>query len=118
MHLIQMITKQSNRFLTKWKTKTIKEEFKMKDIYTKELNKLAIGLIKRGIPFKFNTYFNGGQIDWGTCDAICHDGSYGKFDGLLEIMGDLVDETKTGDTVEGWLTAEEILNRIDAKRET
>lgn len=87
----------------------------MKDIYMKELSKLAIGLMKRNIPFSFTAFMNGGKIDWGTCDAICHDGSYGKFDGLLEIMGDLVDETKTGDTVEGWLTAEDILNRIDEK---
>lgn len=30
-------------------------------------------------------------------------------------MGDLVDKNKTADTVEGWLTAEDILNRIDKK---
>lgn len=88
----------------------------MKDIYTKELNKLAVGLIERGIPFEFNSLHNGGIIIWGACDAICHDDSYGKFDGLLEIMGDLVDKTKTTDTFEGWLTAEEILKRIDNKR--
>lgn len=87
----------------------------MKNIYTKELNKLANGLIERGIEFTFTAFMNGGKIDWGTCDAICHDGSYGKKTGLLEIMGDLVDETKTMDTVEGWLTAEDILNRIDEK---
>lgn len=88
----------------------------MKDIYMKELSKLAIGLMKRNIPFSFTAFMNGGKIDWGTCDAICHDGSYGRQDGLLEIMGDLVDEIKTGDTVEGWLSADEILTRIDAKR--
>ena len=87
----------------------------MKNIYTKELNKLANGLIERGIEFTFTTFMNGGKIDWGTCDAICHDGSYGKEGGLLEIMGNLVDETKTEDTVEGYLTAEDILNRIDER---
>ena len=87
----------------------------MKNMYTRELNKLASGLIERDIVFTFTAFENGGKIDWGTCDAICHDGSYGKEYGLLEIMGDLVDKTKTGDTVEGWLTAEEILNRIDEK---
>lgn len=88
----------------------------MKEIYTKELNKLAIGLIERGINFKFENFYNGGVIDWGDCDAICHDGSYGREEGLLEIMGILVDETKTNDTVEGWLTADEILKRIDERR--
>ena len=87
----------------------------MKNVYAKELNKLANGLIERGIAFKFTAWMNGGIIDWGTCDAICHDGSYGNCCGLLEIMGDLVDRTITGDSVEGWLTAEEILDRIDEK---
>ena len=87
----------------------------MKNIYMKELNKLATGLMKRNIPFSFVAFMNGGKIDWETCDAICHDGSYGKEAGLLEIMGELVDKTKTMDTVEGCLTAEEILNRIDKK---
>ena len=87
----------------------------MKDIYMRELSKLATGLMERNIPFSFTAFMNGGKIDWGTCDAICHDGSYGRFDGLLEIMGDIVDEAITEDTVEGWLTAEDILNRIDKK---
>lgn len=86
----------------------------MKEIYTKELNKLAVGLIERGIPFEFNSFYNGGIIIWDNCDAICHDGSYGREKGLLEIMGILVDEAKTNDTVEGWLTADEILKRIDS----
>ena len=90
----------------------------MKDIYMKELSKLATGLMERNIPFSFTPFMNGGKIDWKTCDAICHDGSYGNYIGLLEIMGNLVDEVKTMDTVEGWLTAEDVLNRIDAKRET
>lgn len=89
----------------------------MKEIYTKELSKLAIGLIERDIPFKFVTCFNGGQIDWGTGDAICHDGSYGRDSGLLEIMGDLVDEVSIGDAVEGYLTAEDVLIRIDKRVE-
>ena len=59
----------------------------MKDIYMKELSKLATGLMKRNISFSFTAFMNGGKIDWGTCDAICHDGSYGRQDGLLEIMG-------------------------------
>ena len=45
-------------------------------------------------------------------DAICHPGSYGYEQGLLEIMGDLVDCKKDGDTVVGYLTAEEVIERF------
>ena len=62
----------------------------MKDIYMKELSKLATGLMKRNIPFSFTAFMNGGKIDWGTCNAICHDGSYGRQDSLLEIMAILL----------------------------
>ena len=43
-------------------------------------------------------------------DAICHTGSYGYEEGLLEIMGDIV----TGDdAVEGYLTAQDIIDRLE-----
>lgn len=45
-----------------------------------------------------------------VCDVICHAGSYGHEEGLLEIMG-LVDEDH-GDDVEGYLTAREVFRRI------
>lgn len=45
-----------------------------------------------------------GEYLW---DAICHPGSYGYEDGLLEVMGDPV----TNNDVEGWLTADEIFAR-------
>ena len=35
------------------------------------------------------------------------------WDGLLEISGSLVDETKTGDSVEGYLFASEIIERLE-----
>lgn len=44
-------------------------------------------------------------------DCICQYGSYGYDDGLLELMGDIVDEEKCGDIVEGWLTADEVIKR-------
>lgn len=47
------------------------------------------------------------------CDVVCHSGSYGGSAGLLEIMG-LVDFQATGDSVEGWLSAEEVARRIIA----
>ena len=93
----------------------------MNKTYMTELSKLATGLIIKGIPFKFKKLHDGYQIvvvnlkndnkwEW---DAICHSTSYGHEVGLLEIMGTIVDLNKTGgDSVEGWLTAEEILKRL------
>ena len=46
-------------------------------------------------------------------DAICHLGSYGYKQGLLEIMGSLVSKKKDGDDVVGWLTAEDVIARIE-----
>lgn len=42
------------------------------------------------------------------CSVICHEGSYGGRDGLLEIMG----LTDNEDDVEGWLTANDVFARI------
>ena len=50
-----------------------------------------------------------GSTSW---DAICQRGSYGFEQGLLEIYGTLVDEGKDGDSVVGWLTAEDVINRM------
>lgn len=49
-------------------------------------------------------------------DAICHHGSYGAENGLLEIMGDIVNEEAVGDRVEGWLTAADVIERIEAMK--
>ncbi len=46
-------------------------------------------------------------------DAICHYGSYGAEQGLLEIMGDIV--TIDYDSVEGYLTADDVISRIEGK---
>jgi len=84
-----------------------------------ELVKLASLLTNAKIPFEFNSIFDeDDQIcypsyDNRICDAVCHKISYGHEKGLLEIMG-LVDEEVVGDTVEGWLTAEEVFKRIEA----
>lgn len=50
-----------------------------------------------------------GEMDW---DAICQRGSYGYEEGLLEIYGNIVDTEKDGDSVVGFLTAEEVIKRI------
>ena len=60
-------------------------------------------------------YDTEGNIKW---DAICHYGSYGYEDGLLEIMGDIVDEEEDGDSVAGWLTAEGVIKRVKAQEVT
>ena len=76
-----------------------------------EISALANGLMARGIDFKFRTLFEGYQIICDGWDAVCHEFSYGGKNGLIEIMGDIV--KVEGDDVEGYLTAETILNRID-----
>lgn len=59
-----------------------------------------------------NKMYNDDKVHW-IWDAICHYGSYGHSDGLLEISGSLVNETKTGDSVEGYLFASEIIERLE-----
>lgn len=49
-------------------------------------------------------------------DAICQRGSYGYEAGLLEIYGEIVDEATDGDSVVGWLTAEDVIKRLEARR--
>ncbi len=44
-------------------------------------------------------------------DAICHYGSYGYHNGLLEIMGSIVTD-EDGDQVVGYLTADDVIERI------
>ena len=82
--------------------------------YMVELNKLMVGLMERNIEFTFKPLFNGGIVDVPSqnWDAICHDGSYGRTQGLLEVMGAKVNKNPYDD-VEGHLTAQEILNRLD-----
>ena len=47
-------------------------------------------------------------------DAICHPGSYGYEQGLIEIMNGSLKLTKDGDDdVEGWLTADEVVKRLE-----
>lgn len=46
-------------------------------------------------------------------DAICHLGSYGYEDGLLEVMGAPVVRDSDGDDVCGYLTAEDVIERYE-----
>ena len=46
-------------------------------------------------------------------DVICQEGSYGYRDGLLEACGDIVE---VDDVVEGYLTAQDIIGRIEKRQ--
>ena len=54
--------------------------------------------------------YKDGERSW---DAICHPGSYGYEEGLLEIYGDIVWHDIDGDSVRGWLTADNVIARIE-----
>lgn len=86
----------------------------MNTINQNEMMKLAFGLYDRGIEFKAKSFFDGiqfiiGDRDW---DAICHSGSYGHENGLIEVMG----LPQCQDDVIGYLTAEEVLKMVDELR--
>ena len=76
-----------------------------------EMMKLAFGLRDRGIGFKMQSFFDGIQIVVGDFewDAVCHSGSYGHENGLIEVMG----LPQCHDDVIGYLTAEEVLKMVD-----
>ena len=76
-----------------------------------EMMTLACGLRDRGIELSTKSSFDGIQIvvgvfDW---DAICHSGSYGHENGLIEVMG----LPQCQDDVIGYLTAEDVLKMVD-----
>ena len=105
----------------------------MKSKY-KEIFKLKEMLEKADIPFEFfdRTKDGGkfGQEFYRNChwefyqivypsegrdrymDAVESFGSYGQEDDKLEIMGGLTEEESEHDSVVGWLSAEDVFNRI------
>lgn len=91
-----------------------------------ELDKLEFYLKGKGIPYVrvdneddicpiHQIMVNCDEAGWPEWDVICHRGSYGYTDGLLEIAGSLVDEEKDGDSVAGYLTAQDVIDRIERK---
>ena len=82
-----------------------------------EIIKLISMLETANIPFE-QIDFNGGKVvkypKWEnyTCSIIEHNGSYGREEDLLEIMGLLTDEESEIDDVVGYLTAEEVFKRV------
>ena len=89
-----------------------------------EIFKLESMLKKAHIPFIFKRQpdMNGFQICYPVyrhdriCSVILHDGSYGREQGLLEIMG-LLMPWEDGDDVLGYLEAEDVFERIKAHYE-
>lgn len=82
-----------------------------------EIQKLAYMLACTCIPYELTPLYGGIHIeypnhDYVICSVICHDYSYGHEDGLLEIMGLLTDEEREFDSVKGWLSADEVFERI------
>lgn len=102
----------------------------MKGEKMSELEKLEKYLKEHNYNYKWNSVCKGhegypyqDQIivydDHNTriWDAVCHFGSYGHEKGLLEIMGVIVDEEADGDSVKGWLTADDVIKRLETKNE-
>lgn len=78
-------------------------ETKVANIYELGMHELTRLLDKLDIPYEDPTELCGGQqirFNWCDGDVICHCGSYGGNNGLLETMGFIMD----GDDVSGHLT--------------
>lgn len=80
------------------------------------MNNLICLLAQSCIPFEVRHFRGTLQVGYPcfkdlVCDVVCHDFSYGHDAGLLEIMG-LVDVETLDDEVEGWLTSDEVFQRI------
>ncbi len=52
------------------------------------------------------------ETRYRVCSVIQGRGTYGAEQNLLEIMGLLTEEEQKNDCVAGWLTAEDVFNRI------
>lgn len=93
-------------------------------INTEELNKLIDFLSKNNINFRLFDPFNTGYAtqvsvydkdDVYQWDAVTNDISMGGKDGLIEIMGNIV---QVSDDVEGYLTSDDIIQRIKIKKDS
>lgn len=82
-----------------------------------EILKLDKMLTEANVPHTLNRFLDGWQVVYSVnekriADAIQHCGSYGNSANLLEIMGLLTAEEEQYDSVKGWLTAEDVFNRM------
>ena len=69
------------------------------------------------IPHTFEEIFDGYHITYSqfgrqVCSVIEHSYSYGSSKDKLEIMGLLTPAESDNDSVAGWLTADDVFNRI------
>ena len=105
-------------------TKSFEELFNSDGTYKtderyKEIFRLNEMLTVKGIPHVFREMVDGWQIIYPedgkkrVMDAIENYGSYGNEQDLLEIMGLLTPEEKKCGSVLGYLTAEEVFERIE-----
>lgn len=85
----------------------------------REILKLDRMLTDASIPHTLDRLFDGWQVFYPTreepelvMDAIEHYGSYGKDEDKLEIMGLLTPDEEEHDSVLGYLTAEDVFERI------
>lgn len=84
----------------------------------KEILVLDKMLTEAGIPHTIEQFYDGWQLfypeDGENCvmDTIEHYGSYGRAADRLEIMGLLTPEEAEIDEVVGWLTAQDVFERI------
>lgn len=82
-----------------------------------EIIRLHDMLNKADIPHDFEESFDGYHICYNqggqaVCSVIEHDFSYGSASDRLEIMGLLTPAEAVNDSVAGWLTADDVFNRI------
>lgn len=83
-----------------------------------EMDKLEQLLVEADIPYEKERMFGGKHLtyprkgDDQVCSIILHKGSYGRHNGLLEIMGLLTDKELAYDDVAGYLTADDVFGRI------
>jgi len=101
----------------RWYQQCDDEEYYALNPRYQEILKLHDMLVKQNIPHVLRRCFNGWQVcypnlDW-TLSAIEHRGSYGRDNDKIEIMGLLTPEESVEDDVLGYLTAEDVFNRIN-----
>lgn len=83
--------------------------------FKRENIKLASKLWAAGFKYDLTSCYDGTQVilydsrEKRVADTICHSGSYGHEDGLLELYG--LGVQNEDDDVEGWLTADEVFKR-------
>ena len=80
-----------------------------------ELKKVVDFLFDHGLQFELRPCFEGYILAVPSYsdrdfDLVCHNSSYGHQEGLLESMGVICENDF--DSVEGWLTGEDAIERI------